>query len=341
MSLFSFSRDIGIDMGTSRTRIYVPYRGVVFDEPSKLAFDADDQKSPLCIGTTAHEMVGRGVKKNVVHNTVSRGAIQDEKIAEEYLQAALRRVRSAFPLFRNDILIGTPTRVTSMEQRAIVQTCKRIGARNVITDQNAVLAAFGVGIHRDEMHGRMVTDIGAGLTEAAVISLGGLSSYRSVKVGGDDMDISVVRHIRQHYHLLVSEDVARQVKEKIGAVGLSERPKEIKVRGSDMNSRLPRIVRLTSNDIAEAIQPEIRRILKTIVSVFQDTPPELTADIIEKGLVLTGGVANLRGIASLVEKEVNIPVFVADDSRHAVIQGIGRSIQTGHLNFHKKTLLSK
>ena len=127
--------------------------------------------------------------------------------------------------------------MTSMEQRAIVQTCKRVGARNVITDQNAVLAAFGVGIHRDELHGRMVTDIGAGLTESAVISLGGLSSYRSVKVGGDDMDVSVVRHIRQHHQLMVSEDVARRVKEKIGAVGFSDRPKEVQVRGSDVGTR--------------------------------------------------------------------------------------------------------
>ena len=341
MPFFSLSRDIGIDLGTSRTRIYVPYRGVVFDEHSKLAYESNAMKKLICMGNTAHEMVGRANEDVVVCNTVHRGAIQDEKIAEQYLHTALKKIQSILLLFRNDILIGTPTEVTSMEQRAIVQTCKRVGARHVITDQNTILAALGVGIHRGDLHGRMVTDIGAGVTESAVISLGGMSSYRSVKVGGNDMDNSIVRYVRQHYQLLISPDVARRVKERIGTAVTVSEPRELKVRGSDLSTRLPRVIRVNSNDIASAVEREVKSIVETIVSVFQDTPPELTADIIEKGVILTGGVANLKGIAKVVEREINVPVYIADDPEHAVIRGIGRSIQTGHLNFHRRSVFLK
>ena len=187
----------------------------------------------------------------------------------------------------------------------------------------------------------MVTDIGAGVTESAVISLGGMSSYRSVKVGGNDMDNSIVRYVRKHYQLLISPDVARRVKERIGTAVTVSEPRELKVRGSDLSTRLPRVIRVNSNDIASAVEREAKSIVETIVSVFQDTPPELTADIIEKGVILTGGVANLKGIAKVVEREINVPVYIADDPEHAVIRGIGRSIQTGHLNFHRRSVLLK
>ncbi len=341
MSFFSFSRNVGIDLGTSQTRIYIPYRGVIFDEPSKLAFEGDGKKRLICVGECAEEMVGRAPNHINIHTTVSRGAIQDEHIAEKYLHSAIRQAQGILRFFRSDILISVPTGATSMEQRAAIQTCKRTGARSVFTEQNAILAAFGVGMHRDELRGRMVTDIGAGLTETAVISLGGMSSYRSERVGGNDMDTSIVRHIQQRYHLLISENVARQVKEKIGTVAVSDTPKGIKVKGSDMNNNLPRIIHINSNDVAEAIQEEVRKILDTIASVFQGTRPELTSDILEKGVILTGGVANLNGLDRAVEKHINAPVQVADHPEHAVIRGIGKSIQTEHLNFHRQTLLAR
>ncbi len=342
MALFSFSRDVGIDLGTSRTRIYLPYNGIVFDEPSALAFEGEEKhKKLVCVGDCAHEMVGRAPDSISIHNIVSHGVIQDERIAEQYLYEALKKVRGMFQVIRNDILISTPTEVTSMEERAVIQTCKRTGARNVFTEQKVILAAFGVGMDRDELHGRMITDIGAGLTEAAVISLGGMSGYSSTKIGGNDMDASVVRHIQRQHHLLISEDVARQVKETIGSATLSESPSEVKVKGSDVNSRLPRIIRITSNDIAEAVQGEIQKILETIVNLFQNTAPELASDIIEGGIILTGGVAKLNNIAQVIERQINVPVYVADEPEYAVIRGIGRSIQTGHLDFHRRALLSK
>ena len=341
MVLPFFSRDIGIDLGTARTRIFIPYRGVVSDEPGALALDSNNN-SLICVGDCADKMIGRVPSNIEVHTITTHGAIQDEKIAERYLRSILKRnARGLFSLFKKDVLIGAPTNATSMEQRAVVQTCKRAGAREVFIGQNAILAAFGVGTHRDELHGRMVVDIGAGLTEAAVISLGGMSSWNTIKVGGDDMDKSIVDYIRTRYQLLISPDAARKIKEKIGSVIVTDRPKDLRVRGSDARSKLPRIIRVSSNDIAEAIQGEVRKILETIASVFQNTPPELTSDILEKGIILTGGVANLEGISLAVEKYINAPVHIAEDPGHAVIRGIGRSIQIGHLNFHKQALLSK
>ena len=340
MGILRFSRDIGIDIGTSRTRIYVPHRGVVFDEPSVAAFSADHKNTLLCIGTQAKEMIGRTDERAVAVPTMISGAVQDEKVVEQYLETSLRQSRGIFKFVRHDMLTGIPTKATSMEQRAIMQVCKRAGARNVFTEQNAILAALGIGAHKDELRGRMVADIGAGLTEAAVISLGGMSSSHAVKVGGNDMDRAIAQHVKQQQQLLISEDTARKVKETIGSVMPQDNPKEIRVKGSDAQSRLPRIITLTSNDIADAVQEVVTKILETIAVVFQKTPPELTSDIIDQRITLTGGTAKLHGIDQTIGKYINAPVQVADQPEHAVIRGIGRSIQTGHLNFHKRVLLS-
>ena len=341
MALISFSRDVGIDLGTSRTRVYIPYHGVVFDEPSALAFEGEKEKKIICVGDCAHEMIGRVPDAITIHNIVAHGVIQNEHIAEQYLHAVLKQVRGMFRIIRNDILIGTPTNVTGMEERAVIQTCKRTGARNVFTEQKSILAAFGCGMDRNELRGRMITDIGAGLTESAVISLGGMSGYNSAKIGGNDMDRAIIRYIQNQYHLLISEHVAKRVKESVGSAHILQNPAEVKVKGSDVNTRLPRVIKVTSNDVAEAIQGELGKILDIIVTLFQKTPPELTSDIIEEGIVLTGGVAKLNGIAGVIEQRINVPVYVADEPEYAVIRGIGRSIQTGHLDFHRRALLSK
>lgn len=338
MGFFSFSRNIGIDLGTSHTRIYVPYKGMVFDEPSMLALD---KRESMYIGNGAKEMMGRTAKGVEIQSIIVRGAIQDEKIAEQYLRRIFKQSRGILKFLRQDALANVPTNATNMQQRAMMQTCRRAGTRNVFTEENAVLAAFGVGMHKDELHGRMVADIGAGLTETAVISLGGASSSSTVKVGGNDMDQSIVAHIEKQHQLLVSEDTARRIKEKIGSAIQNVNPKELKVKGGDVRNKLPRIIRITSNDIADAVREEVNMILEAIASVFQSTPPELTSDIIDRGLILTGGVAKLHGLDVEISKHINVPVQVADDPEHAVIRGIGRSIQSGHLNFHKWVIQSK
>ena len=343
MSLFSLSRNVGVDFGTFRTRIFVPYKGVVFDEPSAVAVDGRS-KALICMGDYAKEMEGRTIEDMQVISTLDHGVVQDERIAEQYLRSGLRRSHgffSAFRFFRHDVLVNVPTNTTSMEERAVIQTCKRAGARNVFAEKSAILAALGIGTPRDDLRGRMVVDIGAGLTEAAVISLGGMSSNSTVKVGGDDVDRSIVRYIQKQHSLLVSKETAREMKEKIGSVLNMQNPEEINIKGNDAQNRLPRVVTVTSNDIADAMYQETERILKAIETVFQSTPPELTSDIIDRGIVLTGGMAKLHGIDTAIEKHVNVPVQVANDPEHAVIRGIGRSIQTGHLDFHKQALLTR
>ena len=192
MSMFSFSRDMGIDFGTSRTRIYIPYQGIVYDEPSKIAYEAGEEQEFVCVGDSAEKMLGRVSEDVVVDSIVLRGAIQDEISSGKYMRHAIKKalhnttggVQFLMQLLRRDALAGIPTDATSMEQRTMIQTCKRAGMRNIFTEQNAILAAFGIGMHRDELRGRMIVDIGAGLTEVAVISLGGMSSFRVEKVGG-------------------------------------------------------------------------------------------------------------------------------------------------------------
>ena len=341
MGFFSLSRDIGIDLGTFSTRIYFPHRGVVFNEPSVLAKDLEEGNELLCIGKRAREMVGRTDTSIDLHPIVFHGSIKDEVFVESYLSAAISRLRNKFSFLRSDMLVNVPVGATSMEQRAIVQACKRAGARHVYTEVSVVLAALGTGVDRDELRGQMVTDIGAGVTESAVISLGGVSSHKSIPVGGNCMDEAIVQHVKKRYQLLISKENARRAKEMIGSVLIKDSPEEVRVKGSDCSTKLPRIVKITSNDIAEAIQHEVEKILENISNVFQGTPPELTSDIIERGIVLTGGVANIKDIATAVEHHVNAPVYIAEDAEQSVVRGLGKSIQTGQLEFHKRLLLSK
>ena len=338
MGVFSFSRNIGIDMGTSRTRLYVPYRGVVFDEPSIVALKKADLAS---IGGNAKEMMERANRSVEAQHIIMCGAIQDEGMVERYLREVFKRSHGMLAFIRRDALVGVPTGATNMQQRSAIQTCRRAGVRHVFTEENAILAALGVGMHKDELHGRMVADIGAGLTETAVISLGGASSSSTVRVGGNDMDRSIVAYVKKHHQLLISEGTARRIKEKIGSAISSVNPKEVKVKGGDARSKLPQVVRVTSNDIADAIRGEVSVIMDAVASVFQGTPPELTSDIIDRGLILTGGVAKLHGLDTEISKHINVPVQVADEPEHAVIRGVGRSIQSGHLNFHKWIIKSK
>ena len=338
MGIFSFSRNVGIDLGTSRTRLYVPYRGVVFDEPSIVALDKRDVS---CIGSDAKEVMERAGERVEARHIIECGAIQDEKMVERYLREVFKQSHGVLKFLRRDALVGVPSSATNMQQRSAIQTCRRAGVRNVFTEENAILAAFGVGMHKDEMYGRMVADIGAGLTETAVISLGGSSSSSTVRVGGNAMDRSIVDYVKKHHHLLISVGTARKIKEKVGSCVQLTHPKEVKVKGGDAHSKLPRVVRVTSNDIADAIRDEVVMILDAIASVFQGTPPELTSDIIDRGLILTGGVAKLHGLDAEISKHINVPVQVADEPEHAVIRGIGRSMQSGHLNFHKWVIQSK
>ena len=341
MGFFSLSRNVGIDLGTSRTRVYVPNRGVVFDEPSVLALSANGSDL-LCIGKAAGEMIGRVSGGEQVHDIVIRGMVQNEHIAERFLREIFSKISGFFKFFRRDAVVGVPTNATGMQRRAIMQVCRRAGLRNVFTECNTILAAAGAGMYRDDLRGRMVADIGAGFTEASVISLGGAGSGSSVvHVGGNDMDRSIVSYVEQEYGLLISEETARKVKERVGSAVVEDESREVRVKGNDARDRLPKILRITSNDIAHAVREETDAILHAVASVFRETSPDLTSDIIDNGLILTGGVAKMHGLDTEISRFINVPVHVADESGHAVIRGIRKSIQSGHLHFHKMVMRSK
>lgn len=339
-------REIGIDIGTSRTRIYIPYRGIVFDEPSVISFYSDAPHSDtysdiLCIGDCSEEMRGRAPGEVLVKQLVINGAIQNQEHVRLYLTHALKKVKGVLQLIRSDALINIPVSSTSMENRTFIDTCRKSDLRNVYREHSVILAAFGVGTQQDELRGRMVADIGAGITEVGVISFGGINSKGAVKIGGDDMDQKIVDYVENNYNIIISIDAARKIKEKIGSVILNDKPKEIRVKGGDLKTKLPRTITVTSNDVAEAVSDTLEEIIGVISRVFQDTPPELISDIIDRGIILTGGLSNLLNIDKVIERAVNAPVYVAEKPEQAVIRGIGRIMQTKHISFHKNKLLSK
>ena len=222
--MFVIPKEIGIDMGTSRTRIYVPYRGIVFDEPSVISFNSNDSSDPLCIGDCSEEMMGRAPDDVSVHQIIINGTIQNQEHARTYLLHALRKIKGIFRFIRSDALICIPLSSTSMENRIFIDTCRKSELRNIYREHSVILSAIGIGTQQDELRGRMVADIGAGLTEVGVISFGGINSSRVAKIGGDDMDRKIVEYIEQNYQVIISIDAARTIKEDIGSAVLTKSP---------------------------------------------------------------------------------------------------------------------
>lgn len=334
-----FSRDIGIDMGSSRVRVFVPNKGVVFDEPNYLVFSKADNRL-VSWGESAKEARERTAPDLLVHHIMDHGLILDQKRAIEYIRLMFSEISGPFALLRKDVLSNTPTDVPNVDLRTFMEVFRRAGARNVFLEQNAILAAFGIGMRKKDLRAWMVVDIGAGLTDIGVISLGGLSSYKSVKVAGDDMDGDIVEYVKKKFSLIISKEVAEKAKKQIGSSSLQDDKGEFGITGSDAISKLPRSMQITSKEIAEAIQGSLMKIVEAVGSVFQETPPEITSDILEQGIVLSGGTAKLHGISQFISTHINAPVYVVDDPEYAVIRGIGKRIQAGHVQYHKQQLLS-
>ena len=340
MSWFSFSRNIGIDFGTSRTRLYVPNRGIIFDEPSLISFSTDG-KEVISIGEHSEELKGRVSDNIIVHSVMERGVIQHQEYAEIYLKEAMKRVRGIGNVIKSDSVINVSLANTSMEVRSLLQACKSAGVRNIYSDYSVLFASLGSGSKQTQLHGRMIANIGAGTTEVAVISFGGINNSGFDKIGGIDMDQDIVNHVLERYGVHISLDVAKQVKETVGSVVSLKNEKEIQVTGNDVSKKLPKVITLTSNDVQEATEETVDKIINVIAHVFRDTPPELTSDIIDHGIILTGGVANMPHLAAVIQHAVNAPVKIANDPELCVIRGIGKSIKNKQIDFHKQSLLSK
>lgn len=332
------ARKIGIDLGTTNTYVYVPHRGIVMQEPSIVVLSIDEQRI-LAVGQAAKEMLGRTPENILSSQPVRDGVIADFRVTEAMLRTYLVRIGGApFRLFRPELMVSVPAGITSTERRAVLEVGLKAGARLVHLVKQPVAAAIGAGLPIAESSGHMVLSIGGGTTQAAVISLGGLVATASARVGGVRLDAAIAEHIRKKHGLAVGERTAEEIKIAIGSALQGEEERAHEIRGRDVATGLPREVTVTSNEVTEAMEEELEVIAHTARQVLQETPPELAADVIDKGIILTGGTALLRNLDKYIAKITQVPCTVADDPTRCVIQGIGTVIE--NLPVYKRSLVT-
>ena len=324
MSLLS--KKIGIDLGTSTVLIYVKGEGIVVNEPSVVAVNRDGTRI-LAIGTQALEMVGRVPDSVQVVRPMREGVIADFVVTEGMLHHLIGKVQGRQRLFKPEIMVCVPSGVTSVERRAVTEAAISAGARQAWLIDEPLAAAIGAGLPIAEPRGNAVCDIGGGTTEIAVISLSGMVVAHSIKVGGNRIDDAIAAYLKRRHNLLIGERTAEQAKIEVGAAVMMKEPLVTEVRGRDLVTGLPRSIALSSNDVVEAIQEPLRFIVAAIRDVLEETPPELAADIFDRGIVLSGGGAQLRGIDRYVSMHTGIPAVVADEPQTSVVRGTGLALE--------------
>ncbi|MBO7748018.1 rod shape-determining protein MreB [Paenibacillus sp. MWE-103] len=317
-----FSKDIGIDLGTANVSIHVRGKGVVLDEPSVVAIESET-KRVLAVGEEAHRMVGRTPGNIIAIRPLRDGVIADFEITEIMLKAFIDRVGGRSWYSRPRILICAPTNITSVEQKAIREAAERSGAKDVFLEEELKAAAIGAGMDIYQPSGNMVVDIGGGTTDVAVLSMGDVVTASSIKVAGDKFDEAISKYIKNKYKLLIGERTSEDIKIKIGTVYDNGFRDEIDIRGRDMVTGLPLTVTIYSEEVREALWEPVSSIVSAAKSVLERTPPELSADIIDRGVILTGGGALLGGLDALLAEELKVPVLIAEDPMHCVVKGTG------------------
>lgn len=317
-----FNKDIGIDLGTANVLIYVKGKGIVLDEPSVVAIDNQSGKV-LAVGHEAHRMVGRTPGNIVAIRPLRDGVIADFEITEAMLKHFLAQIGGKSLLARPRILICCPTNITSVEQKAIREAAERsCGARAVYLEEEPKVAAVGAGLDIFQPSGNMVVDIGGGTTDVAVLSMGDIVTSSSIKVAGDTFDFAIMKYIKDKYQLLIGERTAEEIKITIGTVS-GGRQDEMDIRGRNMVSGLPQTITIASHEVQEALAESVSAIVQASKNVLERTPPELSADIIDKGVSVTGGGALLHGLDQLLADELRVPVLIADDPMMCVAKGTG------------------
>lgn len=323
------SKDIGIDLGTANVLIHVKGRGVVLDEPSVVTLESDT-KRVLAVGEQARRMVGRTPGNITTIRPLRDGVIADFAITEMMLKYFIDRVGGRTWYAKPRILICAPTNITSVEQKSIREAAERSGAKDVYLEEEPKAAAIGAGMDIYQPSGNMVVDIGGGTTDVAVLSMGDVVTASSIKVAGDKFDDAILKYIKQKYKLLIGERTAEDIKVTIGSVRPGGMKAEMDIRGRDMVSGLPHTLTITSGEVKEALWDPVSSIVAAAKSVLERTPPELSADIIDRGVVLTGGGALLNGLDELLSEQLHVPVWVAEDPMHCVVKGTG--IMLDHLD---------
>ncbi|MFH2105513.1 MAG: rod shape-determining protein [Parcubacteria group bacterium] len=332
-----FVKKVGIDLGTANTLVYVPGRGIVIDEPSVVAVSMDDN-SILAVGSEAKMMLGRTPDTIVASRPLKDGVIADYRVTEAMLKYFITKAIGNVRMFRPEVMVSIPAGITSTERRAVIDATIQAGAKAAYVIKEPVAAAIGAGIPIAQSSGNMVIDIGGGTTEVAVISLGGIVAASSARVAGDKLDQAIADYIRKKHGLAIGDRTAEEIKIKIGSAIPVKKEQCMEIKGRDMVSGLPQTIKICSNEVAESIKNELREVLQTIKSVLQDTPPELSADVIDKGMVLTGGGALLRGLDTLITKSIGVLCYVSEDPLLCVAKGNGIALE--NLDSYKRSVLS-
>ncbi|MCX7913451.1 MAG: rod shape-determining protein [Thermodesulfovibrionales bacterium] len=320
--LGAFSNDLAIDLGTANTLVYVKGKGIICNEPSVVVLRKDN-KRPVAVGIEAKEMLGKTPSNIISIRPMKDGVIADFDATQEMLKYFIKKAHNRRSFISPRIIIGVPSGITQVEQRAVKDAAAASGAREVYLIEEPMAAALGVGLPVGEPSGNMIVDIGGGTTDVAVISIDGIVYSKAVRVGGDKMDEAIMAYIKRKYNLMIGERSAENIKIQIGSAYPLSQPESMEVKGRDLISGIPKAIRVNDTEIREALQESINVILETIKVTLENTPPELGADIVDRGIVLAGGGALLRGLDVLIKEHTGVPVVLADDPLTAVVRGCG------------------
>ena len=327
LGLGGFTKDLGIDLGTANTLVYLKGKGVVVREPSVVALQTDS-KQIVAVGSSAKNMIGRTPGNVVALRPMKDGVIADFETTATMMKHYIQLAQKSNGFFSKKpyVMVCVPSGITAVERRAVIDATRQAGARDAFLIEEPFAAAIGANLPVMEPTGSMVVDIGGGTTEVAIISLGGIVTSQSIRVAGDDMDDSIIQYIKKHYNLAIGERTAEALKLEIGSAGQTEGIPSMDIRGRDLVSGLPKTVTIQAEEIAQALSDTVAAIVESVKSTLEKTPPELSADIMDRGIVLTGGGALLRNLDKVISQETNMPVIVAEDPLDCVAIGTGKAL---------------
>ncbi|TSC55146.1 MAG: rod shape-determining protein MreB [Parcubacteria group bacterium LiPW_30] len=333
-----FTKKLGIDLGTANTLVYLPGKGIVLNEPSVVAVSEQENKI-LAVGIEAKEMIGKTPDSIIAYRPMRDGVIADYRVTEAMLRYYIGKAMGRFSIFKPEVMVSVPAGVSSTERRAVVEAAIKAGAKNAYVVKEPILAAIGAGIPIHEPRGHMVVDIGGGTTDVAVISLGGIVASNSVKCAGNRIDAAITDYIKKTFNLAIGDKTAEDIKIQIGSATPMDEELTMTIKGRDFIAGLPRTAQISTNEIVKAIDKELRQMVKAIKDVLQDTPPELSADIIDNGIIMTGGTSMLRNFPELVFRRTGVKAMMAEDPLYCVAKGTGIALE--HLDVYKKSIIAK
>jgi rod shape-determining protein MreB len=333
-----FVTKISIDLGTCNSLVFVPGKGIVLEEPSVVAIAPAENKI-LAVGLKAKTMIGRTPDFIQIYRPLKDGVISDYRVTQAMLKHFITEAQGKFRLFKPELVISVPAGSSSTERRAVIEAALSSGAKAAFVAKEPILSAIGAGIPINSCEGNMIIDIGGGTSEIAVISLGGIVTSSSVRVGGDKMNEAIAEYIKKKYNLAVGTQTAEEVKIKIGTALPKKKEQFLDVRGRDLISGLPRNIKVSSNETAQALQDVLKEIISTVKQVLRNTPPELSADVMNKGMIIAGGGSMLRNMDEIIAKATGVPCFRADEPLYCVVKGTGVVIE--NLDVYKRSIMSK